>query len=95
MMLSDTKLLKKLKESLAKMAAPLQEDARIFQNKITEASERLEVCIQALLYFVCGVWSDSGTGCVVCLAGIIRLHRRHVFRTSTMLGGVREPAHAR
>ncbi|CAM9663908.1 unnamed protein product [Ectocarpus sp. 4 AP-2014] len=42
MMLSDTKLLKKLKESLAKMAAPLQEDARIFQNKITEASERLE-----------------------------------------------------
>lgn len=43
MMLSDAKLLKRLKERLARMAAPLQADARVFQNKITEASERLEV----------------------------------------------------
>lgn len=51
MMLSDTKLLKKLKESLAQMAAPLQEDARIFQSKITEASERLEVCNEVFFFF--------------------------------------------
>lgn len=43
MMLSDAKLLKRLKQRLAQMAAPLQADARVFQNKITEASERLEV----------------------------------------------------
>ncbi|CAM9756730.1 unnamed protein product [Scytosiphon promiscuus] len=42
MMLSDSKLLKRLKKKLAQMAAPLQADARVFQNKITEASERLE-----------------------------------------------------
>lgn len=43
MMLSDAKLLERLRVKLAEMDAPLQADARVFQNKITEASERLEV----------------------------------------------------
>lgn len=41
--MSDSKLLERLKDKLTEMAAPLQADARVFQNKITEASERLEV----------------------------------------------------
>lgn len=43
MMLSDSKLLARLKEELAGMAAPLHKDAQVFQTKITEASERQEV----------------------------------------------------
>lgn len=43
MMLSDSKLLARLKEELDGMAAPVQSDAQIFQSKITEASERQEV----------------------------------------------------
>ncbi|CAM9847267.1 unnamed protein product, partial [Ascophyllum nodosum] len=42
MMLSDAKLLGKLKEDLAGMAAPLQADAQIFRSNITDASERHE-----------------------------------------------------
>ena len=45
MMLSDAKLLGKLKEDLAGMAAPLQADAQIFRSNITDASERHEVVI--------------------------------------------------
>ena len=43
-MLSDSKLLDRLREELGKMAAPVHADARVFQTKITEASERLQVC---------------------------------------------------
>lgn len=43
MMLSDSKLLARLKEELAGMAAPTHADAHVFQSKITEASERHEV----------------------------------------------------
>lgn len=52
-MLSDSKLLKRLKERLAQMAAPLEEDMRVFQNKITEASERLEVILLACIVLYC------------------------------------------
>lgn len=53
MMLSDAKLLARLKEELAGMAAPLQADARVFQTKITEASERHEVGSGEYSTFAC------------------------------------------
>lgn len=63
MMLSDSKLLARLKRELDGISAPLQADAQVFQNKITEASERQEVTLIWLRNACFGVFPPRKVRC--------------------------------